>query len=88
MEYMLSMRDKKNQNVPFIKIIPNGDTARIDIYDRSLLVIETSGWGASWLRDLAKGALRIARYIDPSEADKKRLEDEVEADIKAILEAT
>lgn len=86
MEYKLDW----NTGHAFLRIIPDGDVAKIEIYSynkgaQGTLQVKSINWSALSLRDLALGCLKIARYINPSEADTKRLEDEAKADIEAML---
>lgn len=84
MEYRLVYGSKNTA----IRIVPDGDFAMIEVFHDSKdnhTIVQTINWTSKELRDLAVGALKIARYIDPPEADKKRLEDEAKADVEALL---
>lgn len=69
----------------FLRVIPDGDTAEIHVYDGEDLAVDSYDWDAAALRGMAFGLLKIARYINPPEADQKRLEDEAKADLEMML---
>lgn len=70
----------------YLRFWPDGNFARFELRNPDCtLARDLGGFNAPQLRELATILLTLARYIDPSEADRKRLEDEAKADVEALI---